>query len=259
MITGCHFLGSSSQGNCLLVRSTEGNFLIDAGLTGKQIVDRLFNLGFGINDIDAIFITHEHADHCQGLRGLGKWDHLRFFANEATATAIDDKLGKQFHWNYFRSGESFYYKSLFVETFLIPHDAVEPIGYLLRSENGGKSLCWMTDLGYIPPQLQRYAKDSEILILESNYDHTLLESDRRPQAIKNRIRGRYGHLSNESAFNLITNADRPQWQKIFLAHLSRDCNHPEIITALLGEKVCRRFNITVVNPNHAVGVSYSCC
>ncbi|MDR2200533.1 MAG: MBL fold metallo-hydrolase, partial [Puniceicoccales bacterium] len=73
MITSCHFLGSSSQGNCLLVKSTEGNFLIDAGFTGKQILERLPRFSITIDAIDAIFITHEHSDHAQGLRGLFKY------------------------------------------------------------------------------------------------------------------------------------------------------------------------------------------
>jgi phosphoribosyl 1,2-cyclic phosphodiesterase len=240
------------------VKSTESNFLVDAGLTGKQIVERLPAFSVAINDIDAIFITHEHADHSQGLRGLFKYSHIQCFANQGTAMAINDKFGKTFRWNYFKSGEKFSHKNLSIETFSIPHDAVEPVGFLFRSEHGGKSLCWMTDLGYVPQRLQEYAKDSEILILESNYDNTLLENDRRPQAIKNRIRGRYGHLSNESAFNLIAHTDRPQWQKIFLAHLSRDCNDSKIVTSLFGSDICNRFNITVVDPNDAIGVSYSC-
>ncbi|MDR2200848.1 MAG: MBL fold metallo-hydrolase, partial [Puniceicoccales bacterium] len=183
--------------------------------------------------------------------------HIRCFANRATAIAIDDKFGKAFRWHYFRTGEKFFYGSFCVETFSIPHDAIEPVGYLFRSRDGGKSLCWMTDLGYVPRSLQDYVKDSDILVLEANYDNGLLENDKRPQAIKNRIRGRYGHLSNESAFDLVTNVHRPQWEKIFLAHLSRDCNNLNIVTSLFGD-IVKRFDITVIDPYDNFGVSYSC-
>jgi phosphoribosyl 1,2-cyclic phosphodiesterase len=233
--------------------------LLDAGFSGKQIIERLSTFGLTIYDINAIFITHEHTDHSQGLRGLFKYEHVQCFANRATAMAINDKFDKVFRWNYFVCGEKFPYKDFIIETFSIPHDAIEPVGYLFRSKDGGKSLCWMTDLGYVPQHLQKYVEDSEILILEANYDNIMLENDeKRPPAIKNRIRGRYGHLSNESAFNLVTNANCPQWQKIFLAHLSRDCNDSEIVTSLFGTDICNRFNITVVDPHNAVGVSYSC-
>lgn len=240
------------------MKSTGGNFLVDAGFSGKQILERLQIFNLSIEEIDAVFITHEHMDHSQGLRGLFKYGHIRCFANQATAVAINEKFGKTFQWNYFQSGEKFFYKNFVVETFSIPHDAIDPVGYLFRSQDGGKSLCWMTDLGYVPRQLQKYVEDSEILVLEANYDNALLENDKRPQAIKNRIRGRYGHLSNESAFHLIANAGQPQWQKIFLAHLSRDCNDSGIVTSLFGQDVCDRFNITVVDPHDAVGVSYAC-
>ncbi|MDR2372133.1 MAG: MBL fold metallo-hydrolase [Puniceicoccales bacterium] len=259
MITSCHFLGSSSQGNCLLVKSTSGNFLIDVGLTGRQIVACLPTFGITIQDIGAIFVTHEHLDHSQGFRGLAKYTHFQCFANQATAMAINGKFGKLFSWNYFTTGEIVHYQGFEIETFSIPHDAIEPVGYIFRSCDGGKSLCWMTDLGYVPQNIRERIKKSDILILEANYDNIMLENDeKRPPAIKNRIRGRYGHLSNESACDLVTNATDADWQKIFLAHLSRDCNDSRLLETLFGKDIFRKFDITVVDPHDATGISYSC-
>lgn len=259
MITSCHFLGSSSHGNCLLVRATTCNFLLDVGLTGKQIVERLPKFGVTIQDIDAIFVTHEHMDHSQGFRGLYKYGHLRCFANQPTAQAIDTKFNKVFQWDYFQTGTVIEYGEFFVETFPVPHDAAEPVGYLFKSKSGGKSLCWVTDLGYIPQQLRERVEQSDILILEANYDHVLLEQDfKRPPAIKNRIRGRFGHLSNESAFDLVAQAEHPSWQKIFLAHLSRDCNNTQILASLFGEDIFRRYDITIVDPNAMEPADYCC-
>lgn len=259
MITSCHFLGSSSHGNCLLVKATTCNFLLDVGLTGKQIVERLPKFGVTIQDIDAIFVTHEHMDHSQGLRGLHKYGHLHCFANRLTAQAIDAKFNKAFQWDYFQTGTIIEYGEFFVETFPIPHDAAEPVGYFFRSKNGGKSLCWVTDLGYIPQPLRKRVEQSDILILEANYDHALLEQDyKRPLAIKNRIRGRLGHLSNESAFDLVTQAEHPNWQKIFLAHLSRDCNDAQLLKSLFGTDIFQRYNITIVDPNELGPTGYCC-
>jgi phosphoribosyl 1,2-cyclic phosphodiesterase len=241
------------------VKSTAGNFLIDVGFTGRQIVNYLPVFGITIQDIDAIFVTHEHLDHSQGFRGLAKYTHFKRFANRATAKAIDDKFGKSFPWDYFTTGEVIHYEGFMVETFPIPHDAIEPVGYIFRSEGGGKSLCWVTDLGYVPKDIENRVKKSDILILEANYDNIMLENDeKRPPAIKKRIRGRYGHLSNESAFDLVSHGADAHWQKIFLAHLSRDCNDSQILRNLFGEDIFHRFDITVVDPNDTTGVSYSC-
>ncbi|UPA28409.1 MAG: MBL fold metallo-hydrolase [Verrucomicrobiota bacterium] len=242
------------------MRSTTGNFLIDAGLTGRQIVLRLPNFGITIDDIGAVFITHEHADHSQGLRGLHKYGHIRHFANRPTAEAIERKLERAFQWDYFQTGTVLTYGEFEVETFSIPHDAADPVGYIFRSRDGGKSLCWMTDLGYIPQKVREHVAHSDILVLEANYDNGMLENDiKRPFAIKARIRSRFGHLSNESAFDLVARTENPSWQKIFLAHLSRDCNDSRLLTSLFGPAMLQRYNITVIDPEDtSIPVSYCC-
>ena len=260
MITSCHFLGSSSHGNCLLVKSTSGNFLIDVGLTGRQIVERLPKFGITIQEIDAIFVTHEHMDHSQGFRSLHKYSHIRCFANLPTAQAINSRFSRNFCWHIFKTGENIQYNDFIVETFSIPHDAADPVGYIFRSVSEGKSLCWITDLGYIPQKIREKVENSDILILEANYDNALLENDlKRPPMIKNRIRGRFGHLSNESAFDLVSHAQSPSWQKIFLAHLSRDCNDANLLSSLFGSSICQRYDITIVNPHETADIFSYCC
>ena len=249
MIESCCFLGSSSRGNSFFVKTSETAFLIDAGLTGKTIISQLNEVGVSINEIEAVFITHEHLDHVQGLRGLSNFPHIKFFANFETASAIDKKYKKKLNWNFFSTGRLFQFADVNVLPFFIPHDAVSPVGYFFSSDTPGKSLCWMTDLGYIPEKVMPYAQNADILVLESNYDDYLLDQDeKKPIFIKNRIRGTSGHLSNNLSYQLVAGASNPKWKKIFLAHLSRNCNDIERIQSLYGEEILKKYDVTIVDP-----------
>lgn len=254
------FLGSSSKGNCGLLSSESSNILIDAGLSGKKICDCLVKYSTNIDHIDAVFITHEHTDHCQGLRGLAKArNNLRVYATHGTAIGIQEKYDIQLNWQLFSAGDRIGFQDLEITTFSIPHDANEPVGYVFRSRDG-KSMAWLTDLGYVPDKIAKTIENVDLLVLEANYDNLMLTEDNsRPFYIKKRIMGRNGHLSNNSAIQLITETINPSWKKIFLAHLSRDCNSPNLIKKIIDESISNHidFDIEIVDPDCAFGINYS--
>ncbi|MDR2436217.1 MAG: MBL fold metallo-hydrolase [Puniceicoccales bacterium] len=232
-------LGSSSKGNCYLLKTSGSNILIDAGFSGKIITLLLKQRNLTIGDIHAVFITHEHNDHCSGIRGLCKSDSITFFANKKTAEEVDNKLGKTINWSVFENERKFRFRDLEIVAFPLPHDAVDPIGYvfsLLTPGNGVplcEKICIMADLGYVPCGLAQYAVDADWLVIEANHDLRLLELDlKRPIYIKNRIRGKYGHLSNNAALSFISQNFSKRWKKITFVHLSSDCNTTEIVRGM---------------------------
>ncbi|MGB0184801.1 MAG: MBL fold metallo-hydrolase, partial [Opitutales bacterium] len=147
-------LGSSSLGNCALLRTPESKILIDAGFSGKRIEAKLESLGESIDQIQAVFLTHEHSDHALGIRGLSRRPDLPIFANRDTADAVQAKLSKRPNWQVFETGTTFHFRDLEVRSFALPHDAYDPVGYVFRWDGGAstptQSLAWITDLGYVP-------------------------------------------------------------------------------------------------------------
>ncbi|MEX0330855.1 MAG: MBL fold metallo-hydrolase [Puniceicoccaceae bacterium] len=237
-------LGTSSSGNCALIESSQTRILLDAGFSGRRLEELLKEIGKPIESIDAVFLTHEHSDHTAGLRGLAKHRHLQFFANYATAQVAQSKLNRDISWKIFETGTTFAYKDLTVQSMLLPHDAMEPVGFTFRT--GGDdlfsphgSLAWITDLGHAPPALADMVRDVQLLVLEANHDAALLEQDnKRPYSVKQRITGRHGHLSNEAAFRFLCSVEKPRWRRVLLGHLSKDCNRPDCVLEAMGNGHC---------------------
>lgn len=251
-------LGSSSEGNCALLRTEHSIILIDAGFSGKRIGLMLEAVGESIDQIDAVFLTHEHNDHAQGIRGLIKRNPLPVFANRDTADAVQTKLGNAVNWQVFQTGSSFKFRDIDVRSFAIPHDAYDPVGYTFHWGevddliSPRQSLAWVTDLGYVPEHVNQQIKQVQTLVLESNYDEDLLESDqRRPWSIKQRIRGRHGHLSNDACHKVLSGLNGSSAVRdVYLAHLSKDCNTVELVrnkfADLAGDD--STFTIHIVDP-----------
>lgn len=262
-LVGYYFriLGSSSSGNCSLLKTEHSTVLIDAGFSGKRICEMLEDAGERIENVDAVFITHEHSDHVTGVKGLSRHRHLKFFANEDTARAIRKNLKSGADWKLFTTGLSFTFQDLRVSPFAIPHDAYDPVGFLFAwGENDlfnpVRKLAWLTDLGYVPKLVHQKICDVDYLVIEANHDVQMLEANkRRPWSLKQRILGRHGHLSNKAALDLLQEVDNPKWRKVFLAHLSRDCNNVELVRRTfdpLGS--ARRCPMAVVDPFDAKGM-----
>jgi phosphoribosyl 1,2-cyclic phosphodiesterase len=204
--------------------------------------------------IDAIFITHEHSDHIQGLRGLLKYRNIKFFANKSTANTIEKNHGFNISWRTFETADKLQFNDLHIVSFSLPHDAVDPVGYVFSVANaanseGIRSIAWMTDLGYIPSHVASYVSNVDLLVIESNYDNDLLTTDtKRPPFIKARIRSRYGHLPNEAAINFISKNKVNQWKKVILAHVSTDCNSESAIRRLLAQGGELKFEVDIAHP-----------
>lgn len=258
MSTAFQILGSSSNGNCSLLRTENSAVLIDAGFSGKRIEQMLADIGESLDTIDAVFLTHEHSDHAQGIRGLSRRADLPVFANRNTAEAVQSKLSKAVNWQLFETGATFKFRDIEVGSFTVPHDAYDPVGFTFHWGTEGdlisprRSLAWITDLGYVPEYIQEFIKSVQILVLEANYDESLLDNDpKRPWSIKQRIRGRHGHLSNKACYETVKNLNgHSAVQEVYLAHLSRDCNTVECVQnkfADITDSNCK-FTIHVIDP-----------
>ncbi|MEM9157791.1 MAG: MBL fold metallo-hydrolase [Verrucomicrobiota bacterium] len=229
-------LGSSSSGNCTLLVTENAKVLIDAGFSCKRICGMLEERGVDPEEIDAIFVTHEHSDHTAGISTFAKKYNPKVHANIMTAKALQPKLKNEPDWSIFNTGSKFAFKDITVESFSIPHDAHDPVGFKFTAGRGDdlfsqiRKLAWLTDLGFVPAKVAKCIEDVDTLIVESNYDDSLLEADeRRPWSLKQRISGRHGHLSNTAARDLLSSIERPKWAKVFLAHLSSDCNSEQAV------------------------------
>jgi phosphoribosyl 1,2-cyclic phosphodiesterase len=224
-------LGSGSSGNAALLLTENSRVLVDAGFSARKLGQLLAALGESLARVDAVFLTHEHGDHAAGIEGLKKFPHIRIFANDATRRAVQAGLSWRADWRIFETGSRFVYRDLQVDTFAVPHDAQDPVGFRFSHGHEGdlvaprRALAWLTDLGHATLNIRECIRDCDVVVVESNHCPALLQADtRRPWATKQRIAGRHGHLSNEAARELLTDVASPRWRRVYLTHLSRDCN-----------------------------------
>ena len=232
-------LGSGSAGNCAVVRTGACNLLIDGGLSARQMVLRLAAAGIDPSQLDGVLLTHEHSDHAGGLRVFCKKNDLAIYCNALTAEAVrGGGLDGRADWRIFTTGSDFSVKDIAIQTFAVPHDAADPVGFVLH--HGGSSLGFCTDLGFATKLVSERIRQVGSLVIEANHDEKMLQNDpHRTWAIKQRIMSRHGHLSNTAAAELLTGLLGNGLRRTILCHLSRDCNSPEVaigtVRARLGE------------------------
>lgn len=220
-------LASGSGGNAALVRTETASFLVDAGLSTKELTTRLGACGVEPRDLCAILVTHEHGDHARGLAQWSKKHATPIYCNRQTAAILRDKVTDFGGWKIFESGADFDLEGTSVRSFLVPHDAVEPVGFVIN--RGGRSFGFLTDLGHVTTLVIESLRGVDALLIEANYDEALLEKDtKRPWAIKQRIQSRHGHLSNGAAAETVSHIRHGGLGHLLLGHLSRDCNSEEL-------------------------------
>jgi phosphoribosyl 1,2-cyclic phosphodiesterase len=231
-------LGSGSNGNCAYLETDETRLLIDAGLSARQIRNRLLTLGRTPENLTGILITHEHSDHIQGLAVLATKLNLPVYCNRLTKEAIELAVDAPVRCNIFSTGASFDVNDVRVDTFSVPHDAYDPVGFLLHTVAG--RIGFLTDLGHATKLVIERVKTSNVLVLEANHDLQLLQDDtRRPWSIKQRILSRHGHLSNEAAAETAEQVASADLRHLYLGHLSGDCNRPEIAFQTVSNRLTR--------------------
>jgi phosphoribosyl 1,2-cyclic phosphodiesterase len=220
-------LGSGSNGNCAYLETASARLLIDAGFSARQIRDRLATIGRSPETLTGILITHEHSDHIQGLAVFTSKLDIPIYCNRLTREAIENAIGRRVKAAIFQTGACFELGDVTVETFSVPHDAYDPVGFLLRTPGG--NIGFLTDLGHATKLVIERVRPAHALVLEANHDLRLLQEDmRRPWSTKQRILSRHGHLSNAAAGEVAVEVASDHLQRIYLGHLSRDCNRPEL-------------------------------
>lgn len=235
-------LGSGSSGNAALLVTEGARVLVDAGFSARKLTQLLAAAGESLARVDAVFLTHEHGDHAAGIEGLKKFPHIRIFANSATARAVQNGLEHRPDWQIFETGTRFTFRDLQVESFAVPHDAQEPVGFRFSHGHDGdlfspcRALAWLTDLGHAPQNVHECIRECDVVVIESNHCPELLKNDlRRPWSTKQRISGRHGHLSNHAARELLAAVASPRWRRVYLTHLSRDCNSRSAVEAAFAD------------------------
>jgi phosphoribosyl 1,2-cyclic phosphodiesterase len=237
-------LASGSSGNAALVRTETASFLVDAGLSTRELTLRLATCGVEPRDLSAILVTHEHGDHTKGLAQWSKKHATPIYCNRQTAAVLREKVTDFNGWKIFESGAEFDLEGTTIRSFLIPHDAVEPVGFVVRRED--HSFGFLTDLGHATTLVTESLRGVDALLIETNYDEQLLERDtKRPWSIKQRIQSRHGHLSNTAAAETVSRIRHDGLGHLLLGHLSRDCNSEELalgaMRRMLGESAIGLF------------------
>jgi phosphoribosyl 1,2-cyclic phosphodiesterase len=239
-------LGSGSAGNSALIATDHCKVLIDGGLSARQIVLRLEQCGVTPEQLDGVLLTHEHGDHVCGLEVLCRKFDVSIYANALTAEAVrcDCALDRHRNWRVFRTGADFAICDITVQPFPVPHDAVDPVGFVFSA--GSSSLGFITDLGSVTKLIVERLRQVHTLVIETNHDEKLLQNDtHRPWPVKQRIQSRHGHLSNTAAATVLEQLLPGKIERVVLGHLSRDCNTPALALRTVSDSLHKSGKIDI--------------
>ncbi len=237
-------LASGSSGNSAFLSTSKTRILVDAGLSVRELKKRMAEIGESPDDLDAILITHEHSDHIAGLARLIRYRNkvkkpVAVFTSRLTAPMIEwEGFETPPPIEIFQAGSGWMIGNIAVQSFTIPHDAVDPVGFAFHAE--GIKIGIATDLGYVPDSIKHHLKRIQILLLESNHDLDMLKVGPYPWSLKQRVMGRNGHLSNLGACDFLETDLDNGIQTLVLGHLSEQNNHPEIVRMGAEQSLLRR-------------------
>lgn len=221
-------IASGSKGNAVYLQSGESRILIDAGFAARELSRRLSLIGIEADALNAVFVSHEHGDHCRGLGPLARRYQLPVYMNPETFKALP-ALGRVADLQHFDTGTPFTCRDMHVETIPLTHDAARPVAYVIETREGRIGVA--TDLGIATRLVRERLKNCRVLILEANHDEILLRDGPYPWPLKQRIRGNHGHLSNSACADLLADLLWEGLDTVFLAHMSETNNRPELATS----------------------------
>jgi phosphoribosyl 1,2-cyclic phosphodiesterase len=226
-------LASGSKGNCLVAESGSTRVLIDCGLNLRDTERRLARLGLEPSGISAILITHEHGDHASGAFGFAAAHRVAVYLTHGTLTALqaEGPLTDGVRIHAVHGKDEFSVDGIEVRPFTVPHDAREPVQYVLS--DGNARLGVLTDIGISTSHVEKTLSGLDALVLECNYDRELLWNGSYPRWLKERIGGPFGHLDNRDSASLLGALDRSRLKHVIGAHLSQQNNRPELARAAL--------------------------
>jgi phosphoribosyl 1,2-cyclic phosphodiesterase len=237
-------LASGSSGNSTLIWTENARILVDAGLSALQIRRRVEDTGFEMGDIDAIIISHEHGDHIKGIEVLSRRYGITVYANEGTWLGINDsKHIKKGVENRGILRDEMQFGDLKVESFPVPHDAIDPVGFIVK-HNGDEAVL-VTDIGHPTSYLTKAMKRASLIVVESNHDVEMVKNGPYPYYLKQRILGPEGHLSNEDCGKAIFEAMNEDLGAVMLAHISENNNTPELAERTVREYIGEEMNIVL--------------
>ncbi|MBL7919670.1 MAG: MBL fold metallo-hydrolase [Bacteroidia bacterium] len=222
-------LNSGSNGNCYYIGNDKEAVLIDAGISCKETEKRLKRLDLNIENVKAIFISHEHTDHIKGVEVLSKKFKLPVYITNGTLNNSNLNIGVQFIRT-FRAYENIKVGELNVKPFPKLHDAADPYSFIISGN--GINIGVLTDIGNACHHVIGNFKDCHAAFLEANYDEELLETGGYPFYLKKRIRSGHGHLSNVQSLEIFTKHRSENLSHLILSHLSRENNSPQLVQKL---------------------------
>jgi len=246
-------LASGSKGNSVFLGTKHSKILIDAGLSAKAIKEKLEQIDIDIKDLDAILITHEHSDHIQGLRVMAFKMGIPVFANSETAKGIVETFHECPKFKIFSTGETFEFQDLEIHPFSISHDTLDPVAFTIKVDDLKLGFC--TDLGFVSSLVENHLQCCDYIYLEANHQPSMVHASARPMVYKQRVLSRSGHLSNEACGNLLAKVANEKLKHVHLAHLSSECNCPEVALKVIREILRNNdleLDITVA-PQHTLG------
>jgi phosphoribosyl 1,2-cyclic phosphodiesterase len=227
-----HVLASGSTGNAVFLEMEGAKILVDAGISARRIKNALSSIGTNVEDLDGIFITHEHRDHISGIATLTKKYRLPVYARPAAWAAmycqaeVPEECRREL-------GDSLDIGTVKIEPFSISHDAADPVGF--NFFQGDFKATVATDLGFVTEGVKKALSMSDVIVFESNHDLDMLKNGGYPWYLKKRIMSNRGHLSNYDAGWTLARLERKQRTHVFLAHMSKENNRPEIAARTVSE------------------------
>ena len=247
-------LGSGSGGNAVLVEASDARILIDAGFGVRTLAQRMKAIGVDPATVEACVITHEHSDHVKGAAAAARTWRWSLHGTRGTIAHAPELAGAPVQP--FDAGAALTFSTMDVATVRTPHDAAEPVGVVVTARATGARVAVCTDIGHVSDGVRALCRDADILVLESNHDEQMLRAGPYPPVVQARIAGDRGHLANRHAAALIRDSMTRRVRHVVLAHLSENCNLPELARETTEREVKRtvyRGEVTTARQREVVG------